>query len=179
MSRIGSHIRRNFVGYLALSLALGGSGAWAAAKVNAGGIAKNAVRPKHIQAGAVTEPKIAAGAVTAAKLAPGAVPTVLWAKVENNFGTASLVQGSGATGASHSGNGETNVTFNRDIRGCSYQATGWLNSAGATSTNPLIMLVERNVDGTGGNAVDVQAYNPDTAALDTNGNYDFSITVFC
>ena len=76
--RIRSHLRSNLVGYLALVVALSGPGASAAAKITA-------------------------AAVTAGKLAPGAVPTVLWAKVENNSGTPSLVQASGAIAVAAAG----------------------------------------------------------------------------
>ena len=41
------------VSYLALFVALGGTGAWAAGKVGSGDIAPNAVRSKHIRDGQV------------------------------------------------------------------------------------------------------------------------------
>lgn len=52
-SRTRDHIRRHVVGYLALFVALGGTGAWAADKITSKDIAKNAVRSKHIKAGQV------------------------------------------------------------------------------------------------------------------------------
>lgn len=70
---------------LALVLALGMGGAYAASKVGSKDIAKNAVKSKHIQdgqvkapdlrAGAVKEGKIASDAVTTEKVAEGAVTT--------------------------------------------------------------------------------------------------------
>jgi hypothetical protein len=72
---VRAHLRTNLVGYLALFVALGGTGAWAADKITAKDIARNAVRAKHIKKNAVKGPKIAAGAVSANKLADGAVVT--------------------------------------------------------------------------------------------------------
>jgi hypothetical protein len=46
--RILGHMRSNVIGYLALFVALGG-GAYAAAKIDAGDIERNAVRSKHIK----------------------------------------------------------------------------------------------------------------------------------
>jgi hypothetical protein len=47
-NRIFGHMRSNVIGYLALFVALGG-GAYAAAKIDAGDIERNAVRSKHIK----------------------------------------------------------------------------------------------------------------------------------
>jgi hypothetical protein len=73
--RVRTHLRANIVGYLALFVALGGTSAWAADKITAKDIAKNAVRSKHIKKNAVTRPKIAGGAVSTSKLANGSVIT--------------------------------------------------------------------------------------------------------
>jgi hypothetical protein len=67
--RILRHLRSNAVAYVALFVALGGTGAWAADKITSADIAKNAVRTRHIKKGAVTTPKIANGAVTRESLA--------------------------------------------------------------------------------------------------------------
>jgi hypothetical protein len=72
---VGAHLRANVIGYLALFVALGGTSAWAADKITAKDIAKNAVRAKHIKKNAVKGPKIARGAVGSSKLAGGSVVT--------------------------------------------------------------------------------------------------------
>lgn len=51
--RVWEHVRGNAIAYLALFVALGGTGAWAAGKVGSGDIAPNAVRSKHIRDGQV------------------------------------------------------------------------------------------------------------------------------
>lgn len=177
-----SHIRSNVVGYLALVVAMGGTGAWAAEKITSKDIAKNAVRAKHIKAGAVTEPKIAGGAVTAGKLAGDVDNTqILWASVENNFGTPALIRGKGATAVGLGSSGEVRVTFNRSVLQCSFQATGWLNDVTTTYVTAPIMVVERGPSTTAvpDNTIDVQAYDGDTGDIDTDGNYDFTVVVFC
>lgn len=63
------HLRSNLIAYLALFVALGGSGAYAAVNLK-----KNAVKSKHIKDGQVKNQDIANSAVTAEKLAPGAIP---------------------------------------------------------------------------------------------------------
>ena len=176
-----SHIRSNVVGYLALVVAMSGTGAWAADKITSSDIAKNAVRAKHIKAASVTEPKIAPGAVNAAKLAGDVDNTqILWANVVNSFGTPTLIRGKGATAVASGGSGQVRVSFNRDVRQCSYQATGWLNDDNSTYVTAPIIVVERG-SGTGipGNAVDVQHYNGGSGALDTGGNVEFTVAVFC
>ena len=55
--------------YLALFVALGGTGAWAADRITSKDISKNAVRSKHIKKNAVATKKIKSNAVTAGKLA--------------------------------------------------------------------------------------------------------------
>jgi hypothetical protein len=66
--RLRGHVRANVVGYLALFVALGGTGAWAAEKVTSNDIARNAVHSKHIANRHVRTPDLANGAVTAPKL---------------------------------------------------------------------------------------------------------------
>ena len=59
----------NVMATIAVFGLLAGGGAYAASKIGASDIAKNAVRSKHIKKNAVKTPKIADGAVTAPKLA--------------------------------------------------------------------------------------------------------------
>jgi hypothetical protein len=61
------------VAYLALFIALGGVGAYAADKITSKEIKKNAVRAKHIKTGVVGTSELAAGAVGPAALADGGV----------------------------------------------------------------------------------------------------------
>lgn len=63
----------NVMSTIAAFAALTTGGAYAADKITAGDITKNAVRSKHIKRSAVTTPKIRDRAVTAAKLADGVV----------------------------------------------------------------------------------------------------------
>lgn len=59
--------------YVALFVALGGTGAWAADKITSKEIAKNAVRSKHIKTGQVKAADLGKKAVKATKLANNAV----------------------------------------------------------------------------------------------------------
>jgi hypothetical protein len=61
----------NVMATIAVFGVLAGGGAYAASKIGADDIAKNAVRSKHIKKNAVKTAKIAAGAVTARKFADG------------------------------------------------------------------------------------------------------------
>lgn len=61
MSKIRRPSHATVVAYLALVVALGTGGAWAAGEIRSKDIAKNAVRTKHIRAGAVTAKKLAHG----------------------------------------------------------------------------------------------------------------------
>lgn len=65
LGAVGSHLRSNVVGYLALFVALGGT-AWAAATIGAEDIRRNAVRSKHIKNGQVTTKDLRNGHVRAA-----------------------------------------------------------------------------------------------------------------
>lgn len=178
-----SHIRSNVVGYLALVVAMSGTGAWAADKITASDIAKNAVRAKHIKVASVTEPKIAPGAVTAAKLAGDVDNTqILWANVQGPVSSPTLIRGKGATDVSVGGTGRVRVRFNRDVRPCSYQVSGWTNDEGATYLDAPIFVVERSVADTpvtGNNVVTVEAYSGSSGAVAGGANYDFTVAVFC
>src|SRR5690349_22567027 len=66
-ARIGSHIRRNVVAYLALFVALGGT-SYAAIKLPG-----NTVGTKQLKTGAVTTKKLAKNSVTGAKVADGSL----------------------------------------------------------------------------------------------------------
>ena len=94
LKRLSVHMRSNVVAYLALFLALGGVGAYAADKVTSKDIAKNAVKSKHIKAsavktgdvkdnnltggdvadGSIGTADLAGGSVTGAKIAAGVIP---------------------------------------------------------------------------------------------------------
>ena len=75
MERLRVHARANVVGYVALFVALGGTGAYAADKITSKDLARNAVAAKHLKKGAVKRAKIAGRAVDARRLADGSVLT--------------------------------------------------------------------------------------------------------
>ena len=86
LKRLSVHMRSNVVAYLALFLALGGVGAYAADKITSKDIAKNAVKSKHVKNDNLKSKDVKDGNLTGADLADGAV------------GTADLANGS-VTGA--------------------------------------------------------------------------------
>jgi hypothetical protein len=69
MSRkVGTYLRQNHLALLALFIALGGTGAYAAGKIGPSGIRKNAIRSQHIKNGAVTGADVLDGGLTGADL---------------------------------------------------------------------------------------------------------------
>lgn len=74
-ARLWRHFRRNFLGYVALIVAISMTPlpAYAASKIGAKQLKKNAVTTVKIKDGAVTTPKLAGKAVTGDKIADGAV----------------------------------------------------------------------------------------------------------
>ena len=69
MRRIRSQLTfANVVSVIALFLALGGIGAYAASKIGAGDIKRNAVRARHIKAGEVKRSELAKASVSSSKL---------------------------------------------------------------------------------------------------------------
>lgn len=176
-----SHVRSNVVGYLALVVAMSGTGAWAADKITSKDIARNAVRAKHIKAASVTEPKIAPGSVNAAKLAADVDNTqILWGHVQG-VAAPQLISGKGATGVVNVGAGKVQVAFSRNIVGCSHQVSGWLTSAGHYTPSP-VFVVYRPATGPNGlaaNEVEVQAYRSDDGTLLNSAGYSFTVAVFC
>jgi hypothetical protein len=77
--QVSAHVRSNVVGYVALFIALGGT-AWAADKIGAGDIARDAVRSKHIKAKQVKTLDLAPGTVTGKKVR---LPLVLEGAVDD------------------------------------------------------------------------------------------------
>lgn len=67
LRKLRAHVRQQFVGYLALFVALSGS-AYAAATIGAGDIKDNAVHSRHIKDGAVGNHKLAPDSVTTGKV---------------------------------------------------------------------------------------------------------------
>jgi hypothetical protein len=90
--RIGARLSyANVMATIAAFAVLAGGGAYAATKIGASDIAKNAVRSKHIKSNAVHTQEIANGAVTVAKL--GALPV---AKSQELGGSLGVVQNNSA-----------------------------------------------------------------------------------
>jgi hypothetical protein len=193
-SRLLEHLRSHVIAYLALFLALGGTGAWAANHITSKDIAKNAVRSKQIKKNAVTTSKIADRAVTADKLAngveglrgppgqPGHDATNLFAYItDTTFGsaTASVQYGSGVTSVSDTAGegGAYRLTFNQSLVNCVVQATPGIGDPsgaipiGEDDAIPLVMM-----DNGGPNEVDVFFKN---VATDTGTATSFFVSAFC
>lgn len=156
----------NVISTLCLFLLVGGGAAWAAIH-----LPKNSVGSKQLKKGAVTSSKLAPSAkaslVGPAGPAgpPGAPATALWARISE---TGLVVKGSGVVNAKQPfGEGTYEVNFNRDVTGCTYQAT--------SSDYPgMFVLVEpRDNDPNG-------VYVETTEAVEGPGVDDgFDLAVFC
>jgi len=118
----------NVISTLCLFLLVGGGAAWAAVH-----LPKNSVGPKQLKKGAVTPAKLSKStkatltgpAGPAGPQGPkgdqGAPATALWAEIGP---TGNVLKGRGVVGASQPfGEGTYEVNFNRDVTGCTYQAT--------------------------------------------------------
>jgi hypothetical protein len=194
MSRIDSHklldhLRSHAIAYLALFVALGGTGAWAADKITSKDIAKNAVRSKQIKKNAVKTSEIANRAVTADKLAdgleglqgpPGQDATNLFAYVRDSGGAiaASVQYGSGVTAVSDTpgDNGAYRLTFNRTAVNCVVQAVPGFGDPGGTPTGEEDAIPFVAMDNGGPDEVDVFFENVNT---DTGVDTSFLVAAFC
>ena len=133
----------NVTATLALVLALGGGTAWAASKVRTRHLGYHAVTGPKLDTNAVTASKIRNGTVGtldvkdgslgtadvkdgslgAADLAPGTLPVpevATWGVVTS---AGALARGVGVTAATPGGEGETTVSFPRDVSDCGVVAT--------------------------------------------------------
>jgi hypothetical protein len=162
----------NVISTLCLFLLVGGGAAWAAIH-----LPKNSVGAKQLKKGAVTPAKLSQSTKTTLKGATGpqgpAGPqgpkgdpaTALWAEISE---TGKVVKGSGVVNAKQPfGEGTYEVNFNRDVTGCTYQAT--------SSDYPgMIILVEpRDNDPNG-------VYVETTEEVGgTQANNQFDLAVFC
>jgi hypothetical protein len=72
LRKLRAHFRQQFVGYLALFVALGGT-AYAAATIGPSNIKNDAVRSRHIKDREVQNQDLAANSVGAGKIKPGAI----------------------------------------------------------------------------------------------------------
>jgi hypothetical protein len=93
---------------------------------------------------------------------PGEPATRLWAVINAAGGK---VRGSGVTSSDNFGTGSYEVIFNRNVTGCSYQAT--------RSDSPGLILVQPRSDHP--NGVFVGVYTPANAST----NSGFHLAVFC
>jgi len=126
IARVRQHVRANVIGYVALFVALGSTGAWAADKITSHDIARNAVHAKHIKAASVKTRKIADDAVTNGKL--GSKSKSRWV-VATNAGD--IVRSKGVVSSTMIDPAVYQVTFDRDVSECAWSATVARNVAAA------------------------------------------------
>jgi hypothetical protein len=133
--RLRDHVQSNAVAYVALFVALGGTGAWAADKITSADIAKNAVRSKHIKKKAVKTPKIADRAVTADKLAANATSRFAYIRDDGPLNAANVQYGRGVPAVDDPiGDNAYKLTFDRSIVNCVVLAQpGYGNPAGSAN----------------------------------------------
>jgi len=98
---------------------------------------------------------------------------LLWALVDADTGSASVIRGRGATGASSPGTGRFVVTFNRSVEGCGVvavlsDATGAAGPSGEIST-----------DQPTANSVEINTYDSAGAAANPFATDGFHVQVIC
>ena len=118
------HVRGNVVAYLALFVALGGTGAWAATTIRSKNIAPNAVLSKHIKNGEVRAADVRGDSLTGKQINEGTLGTVPSAGHANSADGAAK-----ASTADSATNAQTAATANS-------VAAGSIDS-GAVSDNSL------------------------------------------
>jgi hypothetical protein len=189
----------NVMATIAVFIALGGSSV-AAVTIS---LKKNSVKSKNIAAGAVTGSKIKKNAITSSKVKnssllsedfasgqlpagpkgdkgdkgdTGAAATRLWASIDS--GTPSLRYASGVTAVTDSGYsaGSLEVTFDRDVSQCSFQATLLGHGGGYLSPTVSIAITTGFYIGSGltNQQVRVTTYYNGAPA-----KRDFDIAAFC
>jgi hypothetical protein len=174
-SRLRHHLRSNAVAYVALFVALGGTGAWAADKITSADIAKNAVRSKQIKKNAVKTKKIADGAVTADKLADRARIQFAYIRDDGPLNLASVHYGSGVTSVSDSvGDNAYTLTFDRSIVNCVVHAQpGYGNPAGSADVEETMPTISMDT----GNPRQVDLFFDTPASVTTDTS--FLVAAFC
>ncbi len=98
---------------------------------------------------------------------------LLWALIDGDVGSATVVRTRGATGASSPGTGRYVVTFDRDISTCGIQAT--LGDATGASGAPG----EISADQPSGSSVEINTYDSAGAAANTLASNGFQVQVTC
>ena len=98
---------------------------------------------------------------------------LLWALIDADTGSASVVRGRGAISASSPGTGRFAVAFDRDITSCGIQATlsdatGAAGASGEISTDQPV-----------GNAIEVNTYDSSGAPADPFNTDGFTVQVLC
>lgn len=98
---------------------------------------------------------------------------LLWALIDGDTGTATVVRGRGATAAASPGTGRYVVTFDRDISSCLVTAT--LADATGTAGSPGEISSDQPV----GSSVEINTYSSAGAAADTAATNGFAVQVTC
>ena len=136
-------------------------------------IANNAVTNSKVANDAVTTDKIANSAVTSDKVSDSVQKSadLLFATVAPANAAAAIVRGRGAVSVSRVVNGSFIVTFNRDITGCTWNATY------GQPNNAFVDALWATVRGRAGNdQVGVVLRDQNGAQVDGVG---FHVAVFC
>lgn len=164
------------VAYLALFIALGGTGAYAAATIGARDIERNAVRTKHIKGNAVTGAKVRSDSLTGADIKEPSLKGVV----------RSDTAGVPIAGANVAGGGAVRAFFNRaGGRPTVNKRTGVYNITfpgliGKAAFNNAIALVSLN-SSAGEITRDSSFGNPQVSTFDSAGNpadRSFEIVIF-
>jgi hypothetical protein len=130
MNKAIRHFRGNVVAYLALFVALGGTG-YAAISVP-----RNSVGTRQLRNGAVTEKKLAKGAVTATKLDSRSIAgsVVFWAEIRQDGSVARSSQLATTSGWS---TGTGKILFRGRLSGDCFALANVLPLGAAGSVSPL------------------------------------------
>lgn len=177
---IGSQFTAAIVGIVATAVVMGGGLAFAQEAPQTGvAVAETLAGPNTVNSaaiinGSVTGQDIATATVGRGGIKPGVAP--LYAKVDADASSATLLSGKGVTGVEFLTAGFYSVTFSRSVVGCGWLATLNDNDAGASS--PGEISIDRNTPGDLF-TLRIKTYNSAGASAAPAGDDGFTVMITC
>jgi len=174
----------NVVATMALVVAVGTGGAYAAQKIGPKDIKKNAVRAKHINKNQVRAKQIRQNAVRTKHVKDGAVTEAKLAEpATRRFAAVSasgdVAYGEGAVDANRDSDGRYTVTFDRSIVNCVAVGNAGFGNPNPGGTVNSSATVTVNLDHGDDDQIEVMTFNSGVLPTPVFADNSFLIAVFC